>query len=348
MNKKLENTFFNSDKTFIVAEIGINHNGDMGLANELINAAAEAGADSVKFQNYRTEDFVNDRSLTIEYQSQGKKVKESQYDLFKRCELNRGKLAKLKEICDSAGVIFHSSPTSIEGIEDLKSVGCQILKNGSDYLTNLRLIRAMGETGLLTVLSTGMATLEEIEDAVQIYNSTGNKNLILLHCTSSYPTDAGEVNLSRIKSLSKKFDIHTGFSDHSKGVIAAVGASLLGARWIEKHFTLDHSLSGPDHWFSMNPIELKELVLSIRYAEKIMGDSKIAPTSSEIINRKEYRLSCVASRDIDFGVTISHEDIDFQRPGNGIPPSGEDVILGKKIFCSIKKGQQFKKEHFNE
>lgn len=346
MNKNFEKSFFNSSKTFIVAEIGINHNGDMGLAIELINSAAEAGADSVKFQNFRTDDFVNDRSLMIEYQSQGKKIRESQYDLFKRCELNRDQLAKLKETCDSVGVIFHSSPTSIAGIEDLKSIGCQILKNGSDYLTNLRLIRAMGETGLLTVLSTGMSTLEEIEDAVQTFKNTGNKNLILLHCTSSYPTIPEEVNLLRIKTLSKKFDVHVGFSDHSKGVIAAVGASILGARWIEKHFTLDHSFSGPDHWFSMDPIELKELVSSIRYAEKIIGDSKITPTSSEIISRKEYRLSCVAARDIDFGTYISHEDIDFQRPGDGIPPSEEDMIIGKKILFSVKKGQQFKKEQF--
>lgn len=348
MNKYLYNKSSNIKKTFIVAEIGINHNGDMGLAKEMIIAAAESGADSVKFQNYKTEDFVNDRDLMYEYKSQGKIVSESQYEMFKRCELNLDKLNYIKEMCDSVGVVFHSSPTSIQGIEDLISIGCKILKNGSDYLTNLRLIRKMGESGLLTVLSTGMSTLDEIQEAVSAFKETGNDKLILLHCTSSYPTIPEEVNLKRIISLSENFNVEVGFSDHTKGVEASVGAVFFGAHWIEKHFTIDNNLQGPDHWFSMNPDDLRNLVLSIRHAETIIGNEEIKPTKSELISRQEYRLSCVAANDLEPGIILSINDIDFQRPGDGIPPSLENILIGKKLALKIKKGEKFKKKHINE
>lgn len=344
MRKKLYNKFFNPSKTFIVAEIGVNHNGDMSLAKETIVAAAEAGADSVKFQNYKTEDFITDRDLMFQYQSQGKTIKESQYNMFKRCELNRDQLSKLKEVCDKVGIVFHSTPTSYEGIEDLKNIGCEIIKNGSDYLTNLRLIRLMGETGLLIVLSTGMATFAEIEDAVRTFKETGNDKLVLLHCTSAYPTKPEEVNLLRIQKLKDEFDVEVGFSDHTKGNLAAVGSILLGARWIEKHFTLNNNLPGPDHWFSMNPKDLRDLVSSIRYTEKIIGNDKIIPTNSEILSRNDFRLSCVASKDLKPGIRLTHDDIEFKRPGDGIPPSLEKNLVGKKIKFLIKKGQQFKKD----
>ena len=336
------------NKVFVVAEIGINHNGDMGLARESILAAAEAGADSVKFQNYRTEDFITDRNLIFEYRSQGKAIKEPQYDMFKRCELNRDQLAYLKEQCDLAGVLFHSTPTSTEGIHDLLQIGCELLKNGSDYLTNLRLIRAMGETGLMTILSTGMATLSEIDEAVRVFRETGNDKLMLLHCTSSYPTPPEEVNLARLGVLRNAFSVEVGFSDHTNGTTAAVGATMLGARWIEKHFTLSKDLPGPDHWFSMDAPELRVLVESVRKAEKMMGSSAISPTPSEVIGRRDFRLSCVAARDLDAGVHLEPLDITFQRPGDGISPRHEKLLTGLKLTSAIKKGQKFQKEHFNE
>lgn len=348
MNKKLSEDFKNSNETFIVAEIGINHNGDMGLAKESIIAAAESGANAVKFQNYKTEDFISNKNLKLTYRSQEKFIEESQYEIFKRCELNLEQLLILKEVADKAKVNFHSTPTSLDGIQDLKKIGCTILKNGSDYLTNLKLIREMGETGLLTVLSTGMSTLSEIDDAVRAFRETGNDKIILLHCTSSYPTNPEDVNLARINTLKKVFNVKVGFSDHTKGVTAAIGAVLLGSIWIEKHFTLDRSLTGPDHWFSMNPVELKNLVKSIRDAEKLVGNSQIIPTKNELKSREQFRLSCVASRDIESGSFLSTEDIVFQRPGDGIPPIYENFLLGKKIFHSIKKGQKYQKKHFNE
>lgn len=334
-------------KVSIVAEIGINHNGDMGLAKDSIIAAAEAGADSVKFQNYKTEDFVTDKNLLFEYQSQGKTVREPQYNMFKRCELTRKQLSYLKEQCDLAGVMFHSTPTSIEGIRDLQAIGCQLLKNGSDCLTNLRLVRDMGETGLKTILSTGMATLSEIDDAVRAFRETGNENLMLLHCTSSYPTPVEDVNLARISTLREAFNVEVGFSDHTDGTTAAVGATILGAQWIEKHFTLSKNLPGPDHWFSMDPPELRQLVLSIRDAEKMLGTSAVGPTPSESLGRRDFRLSCVASRDISTGESLKPSDITFHRPGDGIPPIHCDILAGLKLTREVKKGQKFKKEFFS-
>jgi len=333
------------ESVFIVAEVGINHNGDMILARDSIFAAAEAGADSVKFQNYKTEDFITNRDLVFEYRSQGKSVKEPQYDLFKRCELTRDQLEYLKQQCDSAGVLFHSTPTSVEGIEDLRAIGCQLLKNGSDYLTNLGLVRAMGESGLKTVLSTGMATLSEIDDAVRAFRETGNQELLLLHCTSSYPTPADDVNLARISTLRQAFNVEVGLSDHTKGTTAAIGATILGARWIEKHFTLSKDLPGPDHWFSMDAPEMRQLVTSVREAEKMLGSSAVGPTPSESLGRRDFRLSCVAARDIEKGESIKRVDIAFQRPGDGFAPIYEGMLVGLKLAKAIKKGQSFKKEH---
>ncbi len=334
-------------KVTIVAEIGINHNGDMGLARETIMAAAEAGADVVKFQNYKTEDFIADRNLLFKYQSQGEAIQEPQYDMFKRCELTRAQLTYLKEQCDAVGVLFHSTPTSVEGIEDLQAVGCQLLKNGSDYLTNLRLIRAMGKTGLKTIISTGMATLSEIDDAVRAFRETGNQNLMLLHCTSSYPTPAEDVNLARISSLRAAFNVEVGFSDHTNGTTAAVGATILGARWIEKHFTLSKDLPGPDHWFSMDALELRQLVASVRAAVKMLGSSAVGPTPSESLGRRDFRLSCVAARDISKGESIKPSDINFQRPGDGLAPIHEGLLVGLKVIRDIRKGQQIEKGDFN-
>jgi N-acetylneuraminate synthase/N,N'-diacetyllegionaminate synthase len=333
--------------TFIVAEIGINHNGDIMLAQEAIHAAAEAGANAVKFQNYYTEDFISDKTLMFTYTSQGKKITESQFEMFKRCELSRDQLAMLKETADAKGVNFHSTPTSQRGIEDLLSIGTEILKNGSDYLTNLNIVKQMGETGLLTVLSTGMATLSEIDFAVNIFKETGNEKLILLHCTSSYPTPPEEVNFSRIQSLQAVFGVPSGFSDHTSGVTAAIGAVVTGACWVEKHFTLDRNLPGPDHWFSMDPKELKDLVKSVRDTEKMIGDSKISPTPSEKINRQSFRLSCVAARDIPAGYCLSHEDITLKRPGEGFSPIQMDMLIGLRLEKPISKGEQFKKQHFS-
>jgi N-acetylneuraminate synthase/N,N'-diacetyllegionaminate synthase len=268
--------------------------------------------------------------------------------MFKRCELKREQLFLLKEECEKYNLNFHSTPTSLEGIQDLQEIGCTLLKNGSDYLTQLDLIRSMGETGLTTVLSTGMATLAEIDHAVRAFRETGNDKLILLHCTSSYPTPPEDVNLARLATLSSAFDVPVGFSDHSAGTTAAIGASILGSCWIEKHFTRDKNLSGPDHWFSMDPFELKGLVTAVRETEKMIGSSKITHTASEELGRRDFRLSCVAAKDIKQGTIITKADITYRRPGNGISPLDSNILIGLTILKSVKLGESFLKEHFHE
>lgn len=326
---------------FVVAEIGINHNGNTELAKKTIDAAVAAGANAVKFQNYSTQDFISNNNLLYEYISQGKKVVESQYEMFKRCELRREDLRDLRDYCLRRSINFHSTPTSQQGIEDLVDLGVSVLKNGSDYLTHTPLISSMGQTGLPTVLSTGMATLAEIDDAVRAFRTTGNNRLILLHCTSSYPTPCEEVNLRKIPTLEKIFDCLVGFSDHTEGITAAIGAVVLGACWIEKHFTLDKNLPGPDHRFSSNPEELESLVREVRVVEENLGQSIISPSKSEELGRRNFRLSCVAAKNLLATHRLSEHDIIFQRPGTGLPPKAKSWLLGRELAHNVSVGHVF-------
>jgi N-acetylneuraminate synthase/N,N'-diacetyllegionaminate synthase len=323
---------------FLVAEIGINHNGDLDLARSMIDAAARAGADGVKFQNYRTEDFISDRTLTHAYVSQGRSVVESQYDLFKRCELPRSALKLLKAHCDERAVVFHSTPTSEEGIRDLIDIRTLVLKNGSDYLTHLPLIRAMGRTGLPTVISTGMGAADEIDAAARAFRETGNDQIVLLHCTSSYPTPPAETNLRRIPTLAATYRCLAGFSDHTEGVEAAVGAVALGACWIEKHFTLDKNLPGPDHRFSADPAEFRALADAVRRMERALGDPRLGPTASEAHGREAYRVSCVAARSLPAGHVLGEDDVVFRRPGTGLPPAQSHLLSGRVLRHSVEAG----------
>ena len=323
---------------FLVAEIGVNHDGDMDLARKMIDAAARAGADSVKFQSYRTEDFISDRTLTLKYAWKGKPVEESQYGFFKRRELTHEALRDLKRYSDRLGVLFHSTPTSEEGIRDLVELGVPVLKNGSDYLTHLPLIRAMGKTGLPTVLSTGMSTPEEIGDAVRAFRETGNDRLVLLHCTSSYPTPPAETHLRKIPALAAAHKCSVGFSDHTEGVEAAMGAVALGACWIEKHFTLDKNLRGPDHCCSADPVEFEMLVKGVRRMEQALGDSRLGPTQSEEQGRLAYRLSCVAARPLASGHALTRDDLAFQRPGTGLLPVQAPSLIGRRLRRDLKPG----------
>lgn len=326
---------------FIVAELGINHNGDLDLARRMIDAVADAGADAVKVQNYLTEDFVVDRSLTHEYRSRGTRVVESQYDTFKRCELGLQQLRGLKAHAAGRGLILFGTPTGFQTLADLVGVGVPVLKNGSDYLGHLPLIRAMGQTGLPTIISTGMATAGEIEEAVRAFRETGNDQLILLHCTSSYPTPPEDVHLRKIGALAGVFGCPAGLSDHTAGIVAALGAVVLGACCIEKHVTLDHDLPGPDHWFSSDPRELRELVDAVRTLERSLGDSRLGPAESERLARREYRLSCSAGRALPRGHALEEKDVAFRRPGTGTPPSLLPHLLGRRLVRDLPEGHVF-------
>lgn len=348
---------------FIVAEIGINHNGDMVLAQEQIDAAAETGADSVKFQNYHVDDFVSDRSLMFTYQSQGKSVTESQYDMFLRCQIDRDDIELLKERCDKRGVVFHSTPTSEKGIKDLLGVGVPLLKNGSDYLSHVELVSAMARTGLPTVLSTGMATEEDIEESVSYFRAQNNEQLIVLQCTSNYPTAPQDVHLARMLEISRRYGCLSGLSDHSQGTLAGVGTAMLGGVWVEKHFTSDRNLPGPDHWFSSDPDEMAQLVRDIRAAEKgpkgidafcaispearkMIGSPDFSANPEEAESRKNFRLSCVAARDLPKGHVLEKQDIDFQRPGIGWRPSHAPDLVGKTLTRDMARAQVFYETDF--
>lgn len=332
---------------FIAAEVGINHNGDMNLAHQAIDAAAAAGADGVKFQSYETSDFLTDEDLSYTYENQGRQVTESQWEMFKRCELSAAQLAELKEHCDRVGVIFFSTPTSKAGVEALQRLQCPLLKNGSDFLTNLDLVGVMAQTGIPTVLSTGMATVSEIDDAVTAFREAGGNDLILLHCTSSYPTPAVDINLRRIPTLASAFSCLSGFSDHSEGIAAAIGSVVLGACFIEKHFTVDRNLPGPDHRFSSDPEEFKQLVQAIRTIEKAMGSSQLCPAASEQVSRKDFRLSCIANTDLRAETRVQEEHISYRRPGTGIPPKLASAIAGLRIKHDVPSGHILKWEDFH-
>ena len=331
---------------FLIAEIGINHNRDLTLADEMIAAAAEAGAHCVKFQNYLTEDFVADPKQQYSYISSGKEVTESMFEMFKRYEVDRDFLEHTKATCDQYGVIFTSTPTNLNGIKDLVDLGAPLLKNGSDYLTNLEVVCQLGETGLPTILSCGMSTLANIDEAVRTFHETGNENLILLHCTSCYPNPPEEAHLLKIPSLISAFEVPVGLSDHTDGSLAATLSTTLGATVIEKHFTTDRNLPGPDQRFSSDPEEFAQLAKDIASASLMMGSGKIGPTAGESTSLAEFRLSCVAAHDLPAGHLLTPADITYKRPGTGIPPNAAQFIAGRTIKRPVAANQLLAPKNF--
>jgi N-acetylneuraminate synthase/N,N'-diacetyllegionaminate synthase len=259
--------------------------------------------------------------------------------MFKRCEVDASWLAELKRHCDDRGLVFFTTPTGVDGIADALRVEAPLLKNGSDYLTHLPLIRAMARTGVPTVLSTGMATLAEIDDAVRTFREAGGTDLVLLHCTSSYPTPAEDVHLRKIPTLASAFECPVGLSDHTWGIVAAVGAVVLGACFLEKHFTVDKGLPGPDHRFSADPAEFRALADAVRTVEKNLGTPAVGPSGSERLGRRDYRLSCVAARDLVAGHRLSESDVAFRRPGTGLPPKAIDWLVGRTLRRGISAGK---------
>ena len=331
---------------FIVAEIGINHNGDMNLAKKMILAAKESGADAVKFQNYKTEDFILEKTVDYTYFSKGKEVTEKQFNMFKRYELSFNQLKELKNYCDDIDIIFFSTPTGKQGVDELIQLGVSVIKNGSDFLQNLPFIEELAKTGIPIVISTGMATLAQIDEAVRAFESAGGKDLTILQCVSLYPTPLEEVNLLKIPALKKAFGYPVGFSDHTEGSVAAIGAVTLGATFIEKHFTLSHDLEGPDHQFSSTPEEFKSYVDSIRKIEIALGKEKLTPTIRDQANSLHFQLSCVAKEGLNEDHILTDNDIAFSRPGDGLPPKMKPFLIGKKLSNAKQAGTKFSFEDF--
>ena len=343
MNKlKINNYEISKENSpFIIAEAGINHNGNVERAIEMVRAAKNADVTAIKFQTFKAREFISDSSLTYTYMSQGKSITESQLDLFKRCELSHDDFYKIKKTCDDEKIIFLSTPQNKSDLDFLLELGISAIKVGSDDFTNIPLLKYYSMTKLPIIISCGMATLKEIEETLTAIGTLDGYPTALLLTTSEYPTPPQNVNLQKLRTLSEKFPgIPLGYSDHTQGNLASSIAISFGACIFEKHFTLDNSLPGPDHWFSSNPSNLKVWSDSIKTSYQMMGSSEILPTESEIKMKTIARRSIVALEDIDIGETLNEKNIGLRRPGDGLPPKIFEKLLGKKANKNYEIGDK--------
>jgi N,N'-diacetyllegionaminate synthase len=320
-------------KVFVIAEAGVNHNGSLQLAKQLIDAAVNAGVDAVKFQTWKTELIVTKSAKQAMYQMQNTGLDEPQFDMLKKLELTYDEFRALKKYSDEKKIIFMSTPDEIESATFLSSLQ-KIFKIGSGEITNLPYLRHIGKLGKEVILSTGMANLGEIEDALDVLVKAGTPKdkITVLHATTEYPCPMDEVNLRAMQSIQSAFGVSVGYSDHTQGIEIPIAAVALGATVIEKHFTLNRNLQGPDHKASLEPEELKSMVVAIRNIELALGDGIKRLTSSEARNKQVARKSLVASREIKSGEVFTAENLTSKRPGTGISPMRWDEVLGKNAL----------------
>lgn len=312
--------------TFIIAEAGDNHNGSMELAKKLIDVAVEAEADAVKFQTFITEEVICRHAKMAQYQKENLGIDESQFDMVKKLELSFENFKELKEYCEQKGILFLSTPFDIPSIEFLHSLNIPIFKIPSGEITNLPYLRKINSLKRPVILSTGMSTLKEIEDAIKVLKDC---KISLLHCTTEYPCPYEDVNLKAMQTMKENFNLKVGYSDHTQGIEVSLAAVALGAEIIEKHFTLDKTMEGPDHKASLDPEELCKLVQEIRKIEKAIGTGEKIPSKSEIKNIEIARKSIVAKKEIKKGEIFTEENLTTKRPGNGISPMKWDEIIGQ-------------------
>jgi len=324
---------------FIVAEAGINHNGEIEKAVAMIGAARQAGAYAVKFQTFKSDEFVGDPSQTYTYRSQGRDVTESMLAMFRRYELSREAWFALKSECDRQGIVFMSTPQNRSDLDLLLEVGVPAIKVGSDDFTNLPLLKNYATAGLPMILSCGMADLAEVRSSLEAAGALTGRPVALLLCTSQYPTPAKDVNLRKLLTLRAEFpQIVLGFSDHTQGSLAAAVAAGVGACVFEKHFTLDRNLPGPDHWFSEDPADLRDWVDAIRTVQAMLGSSAVEPTAAEREMRKLARRSVVALREIAAGERFTSANVGLRRPGTGLPPEMLEHVLGAEATRELSAG----------
>lgn len=327
--------FIHPDHTFIIAEAGVNHNADMEKAHLMVDAAADAGADAVKFQTWKAEGLATAEAPKAEYQVRTTGSGGNQLDMLRELELPEEAHPALIEHCAERSIMFLSTAHDWEAIDILDRFNVPAFKVGSGDLTNLPFLRRMADKGRPIILSTGMGNLSEVEEAVEAVRGQGNDKLILLHCTTSYPARMEDVNLRAMLTLKQAFDVPVGYSDHTTGTDAAVAAVALGAQVIEKHFTLDRTLPGPDHEASLEPGELRAMVQSIRRTESSLGDGIKRPRDIERGITPVARKSIVAALDIPSGTVITADMITTKRPGSGILPRYWDDIIGRLTRTAI-------------
>lgn len=317
---------------FIIAEAGVNHNGSKELAMKMIDTAKEAGADAVKFQTFKAEKLVSRRAEKADYQKETTDGGESQFEMIKKLELDVDTHRELKQRCDDLGIIFMSTPFDHDSIDLLAELGLDIFKIPSGEITNLPYLRRIGRLNKKIILSTGMAEMSEIKDALDALQKAGTDkaNITVLHANTEYPTPMEDVNLRAMETIGREFGVRYGFSDHTQGIEADIAAAALGACVIEKHFTLDKNMPGPDHKASLEPHELKAMVKAIRNIEKAMGTGIKKPSPSETKNIKIARKSIVAAKSIKKGETLTEINLAVKRPGGGKSPMLWDSVVGTK------------------
>ncbi len=333
-NKKRLNRISGGGRVFIIAEAGVNHNGSFSLAKKMIIAAKKAGADAVKFQTFKADKLVTATAPKAYYQKKRDSGK-TQLDMLKKLELSGDEFRQLKAYCGKIGIMFLSTPFDTESAQYLDRIGMKAFKISSGDLTNIPFLSQVAKYKKPIILSTGMATLEEVMDAVNAVHSAGNRKLTLLHCTSNYPTVPEDVNLLAMKTLKDRFNVPVGYSDHTEGVDIPVAAAAIGAVVIEKHFTLDKKMPGPDNSISLEPKELRAMIASIRRIEKALGDGRKTPRRSEMKMRSIARKSVVARVSISKGTRITGDMLSIKRPGTGVAPKYLNRIIGKKAKRDI-------------
>ncbi|EOC7445300.1 N-acetylneuraminate synthase [Campylobacter upsaliensis] len=326
-------------KVLIIAEAGVNHNGDINLAKKLIEQAAKAGADVVKFQTFKANSCVSVSAKKAKYQLETTAKEESQLEMIQKLELSYESHFELMKHCKKHGIAFLSTPFDLESVEFLRGLDLPYFKIPSGEITNLPYLKAVAKCKKKVLLSTGMANLGEIEAALEILRKNGTKNITLLHCNTEYPTPFEDVNLNALKTLKEAFKLEVGYSDHTEGIVASLGAVALGAVVIEKHFTLDKTMEGPDHRASLEFEELKALCKGIRELEKALGSGIKKASKSEAKNKIIARKSLVAKREIQKGEKFSEQNLTTKRPGSGISAMRYEEYLGKRALKTYKKDE---------
>lgn len=331
----------------IIAEAGVNHNGSMELAKKMVDKAYEAGADYIKFQTFQPQKLVSKYAGKAEYQKRNTNSEESQLEMLKKLALTQENFRELQEYCRQVGIGFVSTPFDMESIDFLESLDMDFWKIPSGEITNLPYLIKIARTGRPIVMSTGMCCMEEIQEALTWLNKNGAGEITLLHCNTQYPTPMEDVNLNVLKSLRQQFHLPVGYSDHTEGIEVTIAAAALGAVVLEKHFTLDKNMEGPDHKASLEPEELKAMVTAVHRIEKSLGSCEKRVTPSESANRTAARKSIVAKGKIRKGEQFGEDNLTVKRPGNGISPMKWFEILGKTATRDYLEDEMISEEELS-
>ena len=332
---------------FIIAEAGVNHNGDLEMARQLVDVAAQAGADAVKFQTFIAEKVVSPAASKAAYQMETTDTGESQLDMVKRLELPFDAFRELYDYCQAKDILFMSTPFDKESVDFLADLDVAVFKIPSGEITNLPFLTHVACKGKPMIVSTGMSYLGEVEAAVRTIEEAGNHDFVLLHCVSNYPADPANVNLRAMQTLAMAFGVPVGYSDHTTGIEVSLAAVAMGACVIEKHFTLDRSLPGPDHRASLEPGELTALVRGIRTVEASLGHGRKEPAASEANTAAVARKSLVAAQDISAGTQLTRDLVAIMRPGTGLPPTALPYLLDRTVRVDVPAGTLFNLEMFD-